>query len=566
MPMRKILLFAIIWLLVNLLQSHFTEITADEAYYWVFSRFLDWGYNAHPPMVALLIRLGTFIGDSEIFVRLFSSLLGAGTVFIVLYMMKDRTKELNLAMLLMLSIPLLHLHGAGWLATPDTPVVFFTALFFFMYQQYLKHDSFGVSAMLAITIALMFYSKYHGFLIVGFTVLSNLQLLRKRSFWMVFVIAALLYFPHIIYQIRHDFDTFYSQLFDRSSYFEPAHVFNYIGVQILQLGPFTGFVVLILGIRKRAENSFERALKFSFAGLFLFFLFSCVRGHVEAHWTAAAYIPLLLFALPEVTALEGYRKYLKPLAFVSIILILIIRVSLIIRMDIIPDKVNDLFHSKEEVMHKLEEIAEGEPVVFTNSYSDASLYWYFTGIPSFSYDNYSYQRTQYDVWNSESDFQGQRVLYVRKTSFPGCDTLRHYSRRYIYHFTDHFCSYNRVDLEPLNLKDEYVAGEKAEITLMFQNTSNDTICFGCNCSHKPHIKYAYYYGSSISKRKTYLADASGAMPDLMPYSSGHYKVVIQVPDIPGETRIQFSIGSGDLFPGINSRPMKLTILSGSDSD
>lgn len=558
--MRKILIFTFIWFLINLLQAHLTEITGDEAYYWVFSKFMAWGYNAHPPMVALLIKLGTFFGNSEVFVRLFGSLLGAGTVFIVLYMIRDRTRDMNMAMLLLLSIPLLHLHGAGWLATPDTPVVFFTALFFFLYRKFLENDSLRITALLAMTIALMFYSKYHGFLIVGFTVMSNLQLFRRRSFWLVFVIAALLYFPHILYQVRHDFDTFYNQLFVRSTFFKPAHLFNYIGVQILQLGPFTGFVILVLGLRKKAESSFDRALKFSFAGFFIFFLLSCIRGHVEAHWTAAAYVPLLLFALPEATALEKYRKYLKPLAYLSVVLLLFIRVALVIRLDVIPEKTNDRFHSQEEVMLKLEKIADGEPIVFTNSYRDASLYWYFTGNPTFSYDNYSYQRTQYDVWNSESDFQGKRVLYVRKTSFPGCDTLKHYARRYIYHFTDQFCSYNRVDLEPLNLKDEYVAGEKVEITLAFQNTSADTICFGCNCSHAPLIKYAFYFEDPAVQRKTYTAGSSGAMPDLLPYGSGRYQVVIQVPDVPGRARIQFSIGSRDLYPGINSGHLKVNIL------
>ena len=151
-------------------------------------------------------------------------------------------------------------------------------------------------------------------------------------------------------------------------------------------------------------------------------------------------------------------------------------------------------------------------------------------------------------------------MYVRKTGFPGCDTLRHYSRRYIYHFTDHFCSYNRVDLVPLDLKEAYVSGEKAEVTLEFQNTSEDTICFGCNCSHTPVIKYAFYFEDPAVQRRTYTAGSSGAMPDLLPYATGRYKVVIQVPDVPGEAGIQFSFGSRDLYPGINSRPVQLNIL------
>ncbi len=44
--------------LANTLQAIFTELIYDEAYYWYFSKQLDWGYFDHPPMVAAMIALG----------------------------------------------------------------------------------------------------------------------------------------------------------------------------------------------------------------------------------------------------------------------------------------------------------------------------------------------------------------------------------------------------------------------------------------------------------------------------------------------------------------------------
>lgn len=52
------LLFYGLWLLLGLLQAGLTELQDDEAYYWVFSRHLDWGYFDHPPMTALLVKAG----------------------------------------------------------------------------------------------------------------------------------------------------------------------------------------------------------------------------------------------------------------------------------------------------------------------------------------------------------------------------------------------------------------------------------------------------------------------------------------------------------------------------
>src|SRR3979409_796016 len=61
---------------LHLTPAAYTPITFDEAYYWMWSKSLAGGYYDHPPMVAIVIRLGTMIaGDTELGVRLISILL-----------------------------------------------------------------------------------------------------------------------------------------------------------------------------------------------------------------------------------------------------------------------------------------------------------------------------------------------------------------------------------------------------------------------------------------------------------------------------------------------------------
>ena len=61
---------------LRLVAAAYTPLTFDEAYYWMWSKHLAGGYYDHPPMVALVIRLGTMIaGDTELGVRLVSILL-----------------------------------------------------------------------------------------------------------------------------------------------------------------------------------------------------------------------------------------------------------------------------------------------------------------------------------------------------------------------------------------------------------------------------------------------------------------------------------------------------------
>ena len=64
-------LFYATWFLLGLLQALFTELQDDEAYYWVFAHYLDWGYFDHPPMIAVLIKMGTALFGGELGVRFF---------------------------------------------------------------------------------------------------------------------------------------------------------------------------------------------------------------------------------------------------------------------------------------------------------------------------------------------------------------------------------------------------------------------------------------------------------------------------------------------------------------
>src|ERR1700761_5035093 len=61
---------------LRLVSAAYTPLTFDEAYYWTWSKHLAFGYYDHPPMVAVVILLGTLLGgDTELGVRMFSILL-----------------------------------------------------------------------------------------------------------------------------------------------------------------------------------------------------------------------------------------------------------------------------------------------------------------------------------------------------------------------------------------------------------------------------------------------------------------------------------------------------------
>jgi hypothetical protein len=557
--MKKAIIFSSLWFILSLIQSYFTEIIDDEAYYWVYSQFLDWGYFDHPPMIALLIKIGSALFPGELGVRLLPSLLGAGTIFLIFTMLKDEVRDLRLLMLVILSIPLLHTHVGGFIAIPDLPLVFFASLFFFIYKKYLANDSLWITLLLSLSIVLMLYSKYHAFLVIALTILSNLRILYRRSFWLLVLISTILYLPHILWQIKHDFVSFGYHLVDRNSPFEVRHLLEYIGNQWFMLGPFAGFILLYLGISRKTANKFESALKFNLIGFFLVFLFSSLKGHVEPHWTAVAFIPLILLSVPTIEKNLRFKKWVSVLSYVSIPFILLLRLALVIDFDIMPDNVSQRFHNKEEFYMQIKEEAKGRPVVFTNSFQKPSLYWFFTKEPAFTQNNYRYRKNQYDLWSMEADLQGKEVLYLPSRGIPNRDTLHTVRGDVFIHNTEYFCHFNRVEIKLPDILWEFEPGEQVEIALELGNPTENSINFSDSCTQKPLLVYTLF--SEGANDATKLAQYSHHLPVLAPGERSIFPVEITAPELPGEYQIMFSFGAKHMTAGIHGRPVKMNVLS-----
>ena len=63
----------LVFFILNVIQGSLTELLPDEAYYWVYSQYMDWGFFDHPPFVAVWITISDFLFTDEIGVRFFSA-------------------------------------------------------------------------------------------------------------------------------------------------------------------------------------------------------------------------------------------------------------------------------------------------------------------------------------------------------------------------------------------------------------------------------------------------------------------------------------------------------------
>lgn len=405
-------LFLILWGILNLVQTLFTPLHNDEAYYWMFSRYPAWGYYDHPPMIAMLIGAGYSIFSNELGVRLFVVLSQIVTLLIVWQMLGDERKQsphnVLLIVLIISVLPVLNIYG--FLATPDPPLLLFTALFLVFYKRFLKDESWLNTMLLGIIMAGLMYSKYHGAIMLLLVILSNLKLLKNIKFYIASLFAILLFLPHIFWQITNDFPSIQYHLADRVSGFDPSNIVEYIFNQLLIHNPLLLPLFLFVICKTRKDDIFEKGLKYIITGFFVFFLAASFRYHIEPQWTALITIPMLILVFNS-GFIYTKNKYVKTVFFILIPIFLFARSALMI--DFLPVSfLKKEFHRHRKWSAEIENLAGNRPVVFTNSFQDPSVYAFYTGQFAHSLNNKDYRKTQYDIWPFEEQLHGKEVLYV----------------------------------------------------------------------------------------------------------------------------------------------------------
>ncbi|MEP6595435.1 MAG: glycosyltransferase family 39 protein [Ginsengibacter sp.] len=403
-----LLLFLTAWTLFNFFQAANTVLLND-AYYWAYSNFLDWGYFDHPPMIAALIKAGFFLFHNELGVRFFILILNALTILIIYNLLTRRNDVLFYAIVCSIAV----LQIGGFIAVPDIPLIFFVALFFLVYKNFLASSSWGNTILLGIVMALMLYSKYHGVLIILFTIISNPALLKNTKAYVAVLIGALLFMPHVYWEYKHGFPSVIYQLFERNeSTYRLRKVTEYIEGQILFAGPLMGWLLLWGAFMFQSANLFERALKFSLVGIYVFFLFSNLKGKVEANWTAPVLIPLIVLSHQYFYNKKIWQRILIYAVPISLALVFFVRFYLISDNKFIKALNTNEFEQNKKWSREIKSFSGGLPVVFIDSYQKASKYWFYSGIESFSLNSPDYRRNNYNFWPIEKSMQGKTVYVM----------------------------------------------------------------------------------------------------------------------------------------------------------
>ena len=194
-----------VWWVCNLLQAGFSELANDEAYYHMFAENLAWGYFDHPPMTALLVWLGEHLFGGELGVRFFFTVLQPLYLYILWRIIRPADADRrDAALFVVLSASTLMLQLYGFIAVPDGPLMMTTALFLLTFKRFSENRRWAWLWM-GVAMALMAYSKYHGALVVLFTLaVTPPRVFLRPTLYLSGAVALLLLVPHFVWQYEHD--------------------------------------------------------------------------------------------------------------------------------------------------------------------------------------------------------------------------------------------------------------------------------------------------------------------------------------------------------------------------
>ena len=472
---RLFFVFLVAWGLLNAAQAAFTQLDPDEAYYWIYARQLAWGYFDHPPMIAALIRGGYALFANELGVRVGVIALQLGSFYGIWLLLGQPQKRAEVWLLigLLAAMPMLQVYG--FIATPDAPLLFFTVFFFWLYQRFVEKATWTHTLLLGLCMALLLYSKYHGVLLIFFTLLSNWRLLLHPRFYAASVFGALLFVPHLYWQYAQDFPSFRYHLVGRDDPYELKHTLTYLLNQLVVFSPFL-FPMIVLALwRRRPADALERAFYYSIFGFWLFFLYTTSKGHVEPQWTVILSIPFVIIVWREAQQRPRYALWVQRLAVATVLLLLVARIALL---------KNNLFQMKSDFHRsawtgELQAQAKGLPVVFQNSYRDPSMYAFYTGEQPYTFTDANYRKNQFDIRDWEKELHNRRVLIAGQPNWDctDCKKTELTRKTVVLRVADSLQIAQKVRLDFVELP-VFRQGEAWRFTLTVENPYAHTIRLG----------------------------------------------------------------------------------------
>ncbi|MBV9274149.1 MAG: glycosyltransferase family 39 protein [Verrucomicrobia bacterium] len=306
---RILLIFLVLLTGLRLLLASQTELTPDEAYYYLWAQHPGVGYFSAGPGVAVAVLAGTaLLGPSELGVRLFSPLLGLGVSLIFFFFARHLYRE-RLAFWSVVALNLTPVFNLdSLLMTPGILALFFWTAALLCFWFAIQRSGIWLWALSGALIGCGFLSSYNNALqllsvLIFLVLMAKYRIeFRRPGVYVLFGVFALSLLPPLIWNQQHDWIGLISLssesfLKDRVRHFSGFVEFV---TQLLILYSPLFFIALIATLVAFIPKTFRSSkisflLSFSWPVLAAYALFGFGRGLAPGE-TAPAFVSLGLLA------------------------------------------------------------------------------------------------------------------------------------------------------------------------------------------------------------------------------------------------------------------------------
>ena len=311
----------LVLLLLRAVMAGLLPLSADEAYYWLWSKHLAAGYLDHPPAIAWIIRAGTsLLGNAPFGVRFGGVVLSGAATWAVWesarILLKDEARALTAALLFNLS---LMINVEMLAATPDMPSIATSAAFLYclVRLQQSGEGKYWLWAGLAAGLSLL--SKYSALFLIAGAFFWLLLSPRARTWlktpwpWCGALLALGVFLPNLWWQSSHDWETFAFQFSRVAGHQITARfIAEFIAAQFGLASPFI-FILGVAGLaRARRDSDLFLPAMLTWPAVVYFFIHA-LHDRVQGNWPAFLY-PAFAILAASVFADTGWRKWCVRLA------------------------------------------------------------------------------------------------------------------------------------------------------------------------------------------------------------------------------------------------------------
>ena len=296
----------------RLIYARLLPLSADEAYFWQWSRHLDLSYYEHPPMTGIVVALFTLFKSTLLTIRLGPIVLVLGTTILVYFLAKEMFQDERVAFWSGLLVNIAPVFAVGAIiTTTDAPLgIFWMLTLYFVYKAISSQKRYWWW-LSGLALGFSFLTKFISifipvsvFLFLLFSKEKRKWLTRKEPY-LALILSLLVFSPVIIWNASRGWVTFKYNLGMRyissDTSLKFRYFLEYFGGQAFILSPFL-FIGCMAGIINSAyrgfKNNDDKSLFLFFTSIVVLLMFGIYSwfDRVAPHWVACGYLTAFIAA------------------------------------------------------------------------------------------------------------------------------------------------------------------------------------------------------------------------------------------------------------------------------